>query len=55
MEGVDWKATVFDWPKDTMLRFLCRAYALMSSAIAARDRGGDLTAPQAPMNDAVPR
>jgi hypothetical protein len=53
-EGVDWNATVFAWSKDTMLLFLCRAYALMAKAIAARDRGGDLTAPQAPMNDAVP-
>jgi hypothetical protein len=54
MEGIDWGVRVFDWPKDTMLLFLSRAYALMCGAIAARDRGGDLTAPQAPMNDALP-
>jgi hypothetical protein len=54
VEGIDWNATVFEWPKDTMLLFLCEAYRLMSKAIAARDRGGDITWPQAPMNDAVP-
>jgi hypothetical protein len=54
VEGIDWSATMFAWPKDTMLLFLCEAYRLMSKAIAARDRGGDLTAPQVPMNDAVP-
>jgi hypothetical protein len=54
MVGIDWNATVFAWPKDTMLLFLCEAYRLMTKAIAARDRGGDLTAPQAPMIGAVP-
>jgi hypothetical protein len=54
VEGIDWNAAVFSWPKDTMLLFLCSAYGLMSKAIAARDRGGGITAPQAPMNDAVP-
>ena len=54
VEGIDWNATVFAWPKDTMLLFLCSAYGLMSKAIAARDRGGDITAPQAPMNDGIP-
>ena len=54
VEGIDWNVTVFEWPKDTMLLFLCEAYRLMSKAIAARDRGGGITAPQAPLNDAVP-
>jgi hypothetical protein len=54
VEGIDWNATVFSWPKDMMLLFLCSAYGLMSKAIAARDRGGGITAPQEPMNDAVP-
>jgi hypothetical protein len=55
MSGVDFTVPMFGWSKDVMLRFLCEAYRLMSGAIAARDRGGDLTAPQAPLNDAVPR
>jgi hypothetical protein len=54
VEGIDWNATVFAWPKGTMLLFLCEAYRLMSKAIAARDRGGGITAPQAPMNDGIP-
>jgi hypothetical protein len=37
-----------------MLLFLCEAYGLMSKAIAARDRGGGITAPQALMNDGIP-
>jgi hypothetical protein len=54
VEGIDWNVTVFEWPKDTMLLFLCEAHRLMSKAIAERDRGGGITAPQAPLNDAVP-
>jgi hypothetical protein len=54
MAGVDWTVPIFDWPKNTMLLFLCAAYRLMSKAITARDQGGDLTAPQTPLNDAVP-
>jgi hypothetical protein len=54
VEGIDWNATMFAWPKDTMLVFLCAAYRLMSKAIAARDRGGGISAPQAPMNDGIP-
>ena len=53
LEGVEWSATVFEWTKDTMLLFLCEARDLMNKAIAARDRGGGITAPQAPLNDAV--
>ena len=52
--GVDWTLPIGSWSKEVMLRFLCTAYELMAEAIAARDRGGDLTAPHAPMNDAVP-
>jgi hypothetical protein len=54
LAGVDWTVPIFDWPKDTMLQFLCAAHRLMSKAIAARNLGGDLPAPQAPLNDAVP-
>jgi len=54
MAGVDWSVPIGGWSKDVMLLFLCTAYELMSKAIAARDRGGNLTAPQAPPNDAVP-
>jgi len=54
MSGVDWTVPIGSWSKEVMLRFLCTAYELMARAIAARDRGGDLTAPQAPVNDAVP-
>jgi hypothetical protein len=52
--GVDWSVPISSWSKDTMLLFLCTAYELMSKAIAARDRGGDITAPQTPLNDAIP-
>jgi hypothetical protein len=44
---------MFGWSKEVMLWFLCEAYRLMAAAIAARDRGSDLTSPQAPLNDAV--
>ena len=54
VDGIDWNVTVLEWPKETMLLFLCEAHRLMSKAIAARDRGGGITAPQAPLNDAVP-
>jgi hypothetical protein len=54
MSGVDWSVPMFGWSKDTMLLFLCEAYRLMSGAIAARDRGGDITAPREPLNDATP-
>jgi hypothetical protein len=54
MKGVDWSAPIGKWPKSVMLIFLCAAYELMSGAIAARDRGGDITAPQTPLNDVVP-
>jgi hypothetical protein len=54
MSGIDWRAPIGGWSKNTMLLFLCAAYGLMSKAIAARNRGGDLTSPQAPLNDAVP-
>jgi hypothetical protein len=54
MSGVDWGVPIGAWSKDTMLLFLCTAYELMSSAIAARDRGGDLTSPRMPLNDACP-
>jgi hypothetical protein len=54
MGGVDWAVPIGSWSKDTMLLFLCTAYELMSKAVAARDRGGDLTSPQAPLNDVCP-
>jgi hypothetical protein len=54
MSGVDWNVSIGSWSKDVMLRFLCAAYELMSTAIAARDRGGDIISPQTPSNDAVP-
>ena len=54
VDGIDWNVTVLEWPKETMLLFLCDAHRLMSKAIAARDRGGGISAPQAPLNDAVP-
>jgi hypothetical protein len=37
-----------------MLLFLCEAYRLISAAIAARDRGGGISSPQALLNDSVP-
>jgi hypothetical protein len=54
MSGIDWRLPIGGWSKSTMLLFLCAAYGLISKAIAARNRGGDLTSPQAPLNDAVP-
>jgi hypothetical protein len=54
MSGVDWTVPIGSWSKEVMLRFLCTAYELMAGAIAARDRGGGITAPQAPLNDGVP-
>ena len=54
VDGIDWNMRVLEWPKETMLLFLCDAHRLMSKAIAARDRGGGISAPQAPLNDAVP-
>jgi hypothetical protein len=46
---IDWTVPMFSWSKDTMLLFLCTAYELMNKAIAARDRGGGITAPAAPL------
>ena len=54
MAGIDWSVPIGSWSKDTMLLFLCTAHELMCKAIAARDRGGGITAPQAPLNDAIP-
>jgi hypothetical protein len=54
MSGVEWSVPIGSWSKDVMLRFLCAAYELMSKAIAARDRGGDIISPQTPSNDTVP-
>jgi hypothetical protein len=54
MSGVEWNVPIGNWPKDTMLLFLCEAYRLISGAIAARDRSAGITAPQAPLNDAIP-
>jgi hypothetical protein len=54
MTGIDWSVPIGCWSKDVMLLFLCTAYELMAKAIAARDRGGDLTSPQAPRTDAAP-
>jgi hypothetical protein len=54
MSGIDWAVPIGGWSKSTMLLFLCTAYELMAKAVAARDRGGDLTAPQAPLNDSIP-
>jgi hypothetical protein len=54
MSGIDWAVPIGGWSKSTMLLFLCTAHELMAKAIAARDRGGDLTAPQAPLNDSIP-
>jgi hypothetical protein len=54
MSGIDWSVPIGSWSKDTMLLFLCTAYGLTSKAIAARDRGGGITSPQAPLNDAIP-
>jgi hypothetical protein len=54
MTDVDWTVPIGGWSKDSMLRFLCAVYELMSKAIAARDRGGGITSPQAPLNDAIP-
>jgi hypothetical protein len=53
-KGVDWSVPIGAWPKSVMLLFLCAAYELMANAITAHDRGGDITAPQTPLNDAVP-
>jgi len=54
MGGIEWSVPIGSWSKDVMLLFLCAAYELMSKAITARDRGGGITSPQAPLNDAVP-
>jgi hypothetical protein len=54
MGGIDWSVPIGSWPKDTILRFLCAAFDLIAKAIAARDRGDGITAPQALLNDAVP-
>jgi hypothetical protein len=54
MAGLDWSVPIGGWSKSTVLLFLCTAYDLMAKAFAARDRGGGITAPQAPLNDAVP-
>jgi hypothetical protein len=50
MGGVDWTVPIGGWSKEVMLRFLCTAYELMAGAIAARDRGGPITSPHAPLN-----
>jgi peptidoglycan/xylan/chitin deacetylase (PgdA/CDA1 family) len=55
IEGIDWNVPVFDWPKATMLLFLCTAFELISDAIAARDQGGDnLTTPSVRLDDLLP-
>jgi hypothetical protein len=54
ISGIHWAVPIGGWSKSTMLLFLCTAYELMVKAIAARDRGGDLTAPQTLLNDSIP-
>jgi hypothetical protein len=54
MVGIDWSVPIGSWSKDVMLLFLCAAYELMGKAIAARDLGGGIASPQAPLNDAIP-
>jgi hypothetical protein len=52
--GIDWSTPIGNWSKDMMLLLLCTAYELMSKAISARNRGGGITSPQGPLNDAIP-
>jgi hypothetical protein len=52
--GIAWDARVFDWPRDMMVRFVCAALDLATTAMRARDHGGGVLSPSAPLVDAVP-
>jgi hypothetical protein len=51
--GIDWMLPLNDWPRETMVRFLCAAFDLIRQAMAARDAGGTITRPQTELNDAI--
>ena len=51
--GIDWSLPPNDWPRETMVRFLCAALDLIRQAMAARDAGGTITRPRTVLNDAV--
>jgi len=51
--GIDWMLPLNDWPRETMVRFLCAAFDLIRQAMAARDAGGTITRPQTQLNDGI--
>jgi hypothetical protein len=40
IQGVDWSKPIGAWPRDTMVKFLTAAFALIRKAVDARDLGG---------------
>lgn len=51
VSGVDWSKPVGEWPRESMVRFLCEAFARIEAALEARDKGGIIRPPAA--NDAT--
>ncbi len=41
--GIDWTLPLNDWPRESMVHFLCTAFALIRRAVTARDFGGGIT------------
>jgi hypothetical protein len=41
--GIDWTLPLNNWPRETMVQFLCAAFTLIRRALAARDLGGGVT------------
>jgi hypothetical protein len=51
---IDWNLPLTQWPRETMVRFLCAAFDLIRQAMAARDAaGGIITGPEPVLNDAI--
>jgi hypothetical protein len=41
--GIDWTLPLNNWPRETMVHFLCAAFTLLRRAVTARDLGGGIT------------
>jgi hypothetical protein len=51
---IDWSLPLSSWPKETMVRFLCTAFDLISHSMKCRDSGDGICRPPPVLDDAVP-
>jgi len=51
---IDWSLPLSSWSKETMVRFLCTTFDLISHSMKCRDAGDKICRPPPVLDDAVP-